>query len=294
MGLSIHPSMESQSSSTKLVYPYLVLLDSGLPDSPEIGQRYELEREEILIGSDPKSDIQLAPTVASFHHARLYFREGQWYLQNLLPTNDVCIDQVVVGIHSFKRDGEAFSVGRAIFSFMFGEGPWSRYHEDAEKRSDTDPLLYISNQRAFEKSFRSSISILSRKGGSIGLIMFDVDGFKMYNTQYGHLGGNTILKELVRRVSSRVREEELFARWGGDEFVLLMPGANLGQAKTSAERIRQLIESPFFLVDGNQVNITISMGVASTDHEVELEEFTRIANKNLFLAKKNGKNCVVG
>ncbi len=274
--------------------PYLVLLDSGLPESSESGRRYELTEDEILIGSSPHMNIELSSEVVAPAHARLYRREGQWFLQNLRKTNDVFVDGMVVGIHSLKRDGESFTLGKATFAFMQGQGPWSKYHEEAEQRSDTDPLLQIANRRAFEKAFKSAMSLLSRRGGSIALVMFDIDHFKNHNTEFGHLGADKILKELTWRVNSRIREEELFARWGGEEFVLLMRDTNHAQAITFAERLRQLVGQEPFIVKGRTTRVTISVGIASTEREMEIEELSEIANQFLHQAKQKGRDQVAG
>lgn len=281
-------------NATSAALPYLVVLDSGMPEAPDIGRRYALDPAGTLIGSGSDSHIQLPMDFSVSHHVRVYEREGQWYLHNLHRTNDVQVEHTVVGIHPLRRDGETFSIGKALFAFMLGTGPWSRYHEDAERRSDTDALLHIANRRAFEKGFRVAMSTLIRRGGSLALAMLDIDFFKRINTENGHLGADSVLKEFTRLVNTRVREEELFARWGGEEFVVLMPGASHKQCITSSERIRMLIEQHAFVVKGRRVPVTVSIGIASTDREIDLDTFTTQANDRLLLAKEQGRNRVLG
>lgn len=285
---SFVPTMDSA------IVPYLVLLDSGVPNHPDTGRKYPLDKGDLIIGSAAESDIQLRPEVVAPRHVRLYCRERYWYLQNLMQTNDVCVDNHVIGVHLLKKDGEAFSIGKAMFAFMLGQGPWSRYHEDAERRSDTDAFLHIANRRAFEKAFRSALSLLIRRGGSLSLIMLDIDFFKKLNTEHGHLGGDAILKQLALVIGKRVREEELFARWGGEEFVVLLPNTTHAQAMTFAERLRLAVEKNMFQVGDQSVSITLSIGVASTEREIALEAFVARANQQMHDAKNQGRNQVMG
>lgn len=273
--------------------PYLVLLYSGVHASPDTGRKFELREKGTRIGHAGDTDIQLEPSVVQPEHARVYARGASWYLENLTDRQDVIVDGMAVGVHMLQKDGETFSVGDAIFAFMKGTGPWSAYHEDAERRSDTDPLLRIPNRRAFERGLATQSALLGRQSGSFGLLMIDVDHFKQHNTRVGHLGGDAILKELARRMSAQMREEDLFARWGGEEFVVLLPRTTRPQTLTFAERLREVIAETPFVVRDMAFPVTVSIGAACALNQAAAEGIVEEANKKLLEAKASGRNCVV-
>lgn len=278
--------------------PYLVLLFSGLPESPEMGRRYDLAgKEEWILGSDLKDDIQLDSSVASRKHARLYLRDGNWYITNLSPTRETYSNQLLVSEHRL-RDGDLLTIGKSLFKFFSGVGPNAVYDEENYRSSTIDPLTGVYNRGFFDQSFVREYKRCHRQKQPLSLVMFDFDDFKQKNKQYGHPGGDEVLRQITRRVlSARVRIDEIFARFGGEEFVLILPRATKEQSQQIAEQICALVNSEPVYYKEHQIQITISVGVATLEPAqmklgLDEKELLRKTNFNMYQAKNSGKNRV--
>jgi diguanylate cyclase (GGDEF)-like protein len=126
--------------------------------------------------------------------------------------------------------------------------------------------------------------------------MMDIDHFKQVNDVHGHLTGDVVLKEIAQLVRVRVRREELFARFGGEEFVLVLPETDREGAVEAAEAIRRLVAEHSMTFEGQMIRVTVSLGVATFDKSEHKgpDDLIRTADKNLYQAKGNGRNRVHG
>jgi diguanylate cyclase (GGDEF)-like protein len=128
-------------------------------------------------------------------------------------------------------------------------------------------------------------------------VLFDIDWFKSINDDFGHLGGDAALRELAERIRrSSVRREDLFSRFGGEEFALVLVETGRDEALQVAERIRRTVEAQPFRFDDRSFHMTVSVGVACTrgDSEMTANQLVRLADDNLYRAKHAGRNRVVG
>src|SRR5262249_24773809 len=123
----------------------------------------------------------------------------------------------------------------------------------------------------------------------------DIDHFKAINDEFGHLGGDSVLRELAACVKAGIRKEELYARYGGEEFAVVLPETTLEGGAAVGERIRSLVEKPPFGYENGPVGVSISVGVASTAGEQPLtpHELIRLGDERLYQAKRDGRNRVV-
>jgi len=129
----------------------------------------------------------------------------------------------------------------------------------------------------------------------LSAIMVDLDHFKRINDNFGHLMGDFVLREFAKVISARIRREELFARYGGEEFCLLLPEMNVEKALRFGETLRGLIEEHPFVFEGNAVKMTASLGIAVVGEAMTRpEELLAAADENLYRAKNEGRNRVVG
>ncbi len=169
-----------------------------------------------------------------------------------------------------------------------------REREAAEERlkllATTDPLTGIFNRRHINSEARTLTAKVRRYHESLSLIMFDIDHFKQINDQYGHDAGDQVLIELVGIISEQIREIDMFARWGGEEFIILLPNTNAETALLLANRLRLLVETHSF---GEPKNLTISVGVTSYHPPESVDSFFKRADEALYEAKNTGRNCVV-
>ena len=156
-----------------------------------------------------------------------------------------------------------------------------------------DNLTNIYNRRYFFEISKKIIAIASREHNAVSLLMLDIDLFKQVNDNYGHQAGDFILVELVKELESIMRKGDVFARIGGEEFTVLLNNTDLEGAKVIAEKMRVTIESKVFNYNCTAIDITISIGVSELNTEnTSIEDLYKHADKQLYIAKKSGRNKV--
>ena len=155
--------------------------------------------------------------------------------------------------------------------------------------SITDPLTGIYNRAKCDEEINKWINLSQRYGNALSLIILDIDNFKSINDEHGHLVGDSVLKTIVVIIKKSIRNTDVFARWGGDEFVILLPNTDLRQAEKMAERMKTSICNSFF---EPAINITCSFGVATYEKDDTRQSFLQKADNLLFQAKTRGKNRV--
>jgi two-component system cell cycle response regulator len=160
----------------------------------------------------------------------------------------------------------------------------------------TDELTKLYNRRYFNSHLDGLLLQAEDQNKSISLLMIDIDHFKSINDTYGHDEGDSVLIEVAQRTRRYVRECDLVARLGGEEFVVVMPDARTGVGLQVAERLRQSIESrPVTLANGTDLTVTVSVGLASTRDQTGTTRalLLKAADEALYKAKRSGRNRVV-
>jgi two-component system, cell cycle response regulator len=160
----------------------------------------------------------------------------------------------------------------------------------------TDPLTGLYARRYGEAHLDELIERVNQDGASAAVLLFDIDNFKHVNDTHGHDAGDDVLRELAARTKHSVRSVDLAARWGGEEFVVVMPETDLANAAAVAERLRLAVANQPFTVraSGAKLNVTISIGVAAAiagrDHR---DRLLKRADDALYSAKSVGRNRVI-
>ncbi|HET9506781.1 MAG TPA: diguanylate cyclase [Gaiellaceae bacterium] len=169
----------------------------------------------------------------------------------------------------------------------------ARLHRIVEQQALVDVLTELANRRQAEEWLGAELSRAERLGGSVGLILADLDDFKAINDRHGHLAGDAVLRDVAEAFRETVREIDLPARWGGEEFAVVLPGADLEGAAQVAERLREAIaELRIRSAGGASLAVTASFGVASASGASSLAELLEGADDALYRAKRAGKNRV--
>ncbi len=173
--------------------------------------------------------------------------------------------------------------------------------EKLKKISLTDPLTGIGNRRHLEEQLQKTLSLIRRHNGALSCLFIDIDKFKLINDRLGHPAGDEVLKELARRIRGELRNDDIPARFGGEEFVLILPNAEKQDAKAIAERIRLAAASKAFALPEKEFcDVTISIGgytvsgIESGQSLADLSHFILSqADLALYEAKEKGRNRVI-
>lgn len=156
-----------------------------------------------------------------------------------------------------------------------------------------DELTHLLNRRALHDQAEAELSRATRDASSFSLILLDIDHFKSVNDRFGHAAGDAALRLVANTLTQQVRAYDAVGRWGGEEFLVLLPNTALVEARTAAERIREAIEAARLpLVSGGEVQLTASLGVVTRVGSASVQDLTHQADTALYRAKQAGRNRV--
>jgi diguanylate cyclase (GGDEF)-like protein len=152
----------------------------------------------------------------------------------------------------------------------------------------TDALTHLKNRRAFDRLLADEYARAQRSHGSLALLMVDVDHFKAYNDQYGHLAGDQALQAVAAAIKSQARAYDHVARYGGEEFAVILPDTQVADTRAVAERIRQAVQA----LQGLHRPVTVSVGAAMAEAQTNPTDLVNRADQALYQAKQAGRNRV--
>lgn len=187
-------------------------------------------------------------------------------------------------------DDSPDEIGRISRSFNQLLGIAERLLKEKDYLATTDPLMGINNRLRFAQVLHEESGRKRRAGTPMALVIFDIDHFKRINDTYGHDGGDEVLKALANLVSGDIRTSDFFARWGGEEFVLLLRDDDCDAAMTLAEKLRNQIANTDFPAVGK---VTCSFGVTAWKQDDTEANFVARADRALYAAKNGGRNQVI-
>ena len=194
------------------------------------------------------------------------------------------------------REGDKVSLGNVVFKFTFQDEDDTNYQMMLRIMAVKDGLTGIFNRRYFMGVLEKDFDYNRRNRPGLGIILFDIDHFKLVNDTHGFPAGDFILKNIASLVDYVARGYDVFARFGGEEFVVMMRSGTLESAVALAERVRAAIEDHVLEYTDAPLQITGSLGVAfwSGDNRfLSSEELVSAADEQLYKAKHAGRNCVL-
>ncbi|HEV7336628.1 MAG TPA: GGDEF domain-containing protein [Bosea sp. (in: a-proteobacteria)] len=198
-------------------------------------------------------------------------------------------DEIARLAHAFNEMAQAVGDNTGRLEAMVRERT-----EQLERLAQYDPLTSILNRRGFDHAFAREQNRARREGKPCGLMIVDLDRFKRVNDEYGHRGGDEVLVACVQRMSSVLRNYDACARWGGDEFILLISGCDAAALSAIAAKLgANLRDAPVPLADGRMVAVTASIGAVLVGEDESLSDATARADAALYEAKRNGRDGFV-
>ncbi len=263
---------------------------------PDLGHRATLEGRAFEIGRSQRCDLPIEQESVSRHHARVVYANGAHVVEDLGSTNGTFVrDKKIVGRAALAH-GDQIKIGLTILKYMAGDDLETTYHEEIYRLMTVDALTQAFNKRYFGETLEREHNRSVRYARALSLIAFDIDHFKAVNDAHGHVAGDQVLSGLAKAIRGKLREQDILARTGGEEFAVLMPEVALEGAKATAERIRQIAQAlEIDLGAGVVVRCTVSLGVAALGGEITTAaQLLASADASLYQAKRMGRNRVCG
>ena len=262
---------------------------------PDLGRRSPLERATFTIGRSSQSDLCIDQESVSRTHARILYRDGAHCIEDLGSTNGTHVNDVAVKSPVVLTHGMQIKVGSSILKFISGDHLETSYHEEIYRLMTTDALTQTWNRRYLNEALERELNRSARYDRPLSLITFDIDHFKKVNDAYGHVAGDAVLRHLAGAIKSKLRQQDVFARTGGEEFCILLPEVPLESARVIAEKIRAIAERTVTRYDGQDIRCTISLGIAAFDAaHGTIDLLYQAADARLYEAKNGGRNRCVG
>ena len=164
-------------------------------------------------------------------------------------------------------------------------------HQELREQAIRDPLTGLYNRRFIAEMLPREIARMDREQISLGVIILDIDFFKQINDTYGHPSGDKFLVEIARLLKNEMRSSDIVCRYGGEEFLLVLPGANIEMTERRAEEIRCHVGEMIVNYEGHSLKATISLGLAEfPDHGITSDELVMKADRAMYFSKQSGRN----
>lgn len=269
--------------------PALVVVYGG-----NLGKTYYLQQAEEIIGRGLSADIHLDEDSVSRRHARITVTHKETTVYDLESTNGVFVNGHRVQ-HAALKDGDRLHLGETVLKYLSGSNTESKFHENIYRLMTVDDLTQSFNRPYFQESLKREMSRALRYRRPLSLALLDIDQFKAINDTFGHPAGDAILKAFVALISRNIRQSDLLARYGGDEFAIILPEADRDSALRFCEKLRELIASNAFRFHQQTLAVTASIGLQSythTDGEKTVNQFVAAADGKLYEAKNTGRNRI--
>ncbi|MEM9188288.1 MAG: GGDEF domain-containing protein [Myxococcota bacterium] len=259
-----------------------------------VGEMHPVD-QALTVGRSQRVDLSIHDEGASRRHARLYTHGDVTYVEDLDSKNGTFVNGRRIKKPVPLRDGDKIQVGATfVLKFSLQDRLDEQFQRNLYEAAARDALTRAYNKKAFRDRLDQEWAYAERHDSPLTLILFDLDHFKQTNDTFGHAAGDYVLATVAKLVSGVVRQEDCFARVGGEEFAILCRGITKAQTFIVAERLRTSIAEYAFEYDGRPLLVTVSVGVAGAPApSIEsTQDLFQAADKALYRSKSNGRNQV--
>lgn len=273
-------------------HPFLINKIVSLNQNPPPLMVMAVRSKELILVGD--IDTHKKPVIRKSQRAFA----GNYKTKNCAIVPLVCQDRVVGVLNlADKMGGGIFSCEDIalieLFSQLVGASIGNiKLFEKIQRQATTDGLTGLANHKTFYEILEKELWRSRRYGGLISLIMIDIDNLKKINDTYGHRAGDKVIKEVSRKVKECIRQIDTPARYGGDEFAVILPNTSLTDAVVVAERMVDMVGRSEITWKKEQISLSISVGLGQCDADTHPEDITSRSDQALYRAKQEGKNTV--
>ena len=273
-------------------HPFVINKIVSLNQNPPSPMVMAVRSKELILAGD--IDTHKKPIIKKSQRA---FAEN-YKTKNCVIAPLICQDRVVGVLNlADKIEGDDFSRENIalieLFSQLVGASIGNiKLFEKIQRQATTDGLTGLVNHKTFYEILEKELWRSRRYGGQISLIMIDVDGLKKINDAYGHRAGDRVIREISRKIKECIRQIDTAARYGGDEFAVILPNTSLSDAVVVAERMVDAVASSPITWRREQIKLSISVGLGQYDADANPEDITSRSDQALYSAKQAGKNTV--
>lgn len=247
---------------------------------------------EVVLGRDPLCTVPLPSDDVSRRHARVAPDGEGHVVVDLGSTNGTWVNGREVEVARLAG-GDRIRVGAFVATYVAAGDAAGRHLEELARLARKDPLTGLANRRALDEELARAGARAARAGTPLAAVVLDIDRFKQVNDLHGHAVGDAVLAAVAGRAAAALRSGDLIARTGGEEFTVLLPGADLARAAEAAERIRAAVALEPVAAGGVALAVTVSLGCAELlPGEEGGRELLARADRKLYEAKHAGRNRV--
>ncbi len=237
-------------------------------------------------------------------HTKPVIRKSQRIFAENYKTNNcviaplICQDRVVGVLNlADKVEGDSFDSENIalieLFSHLVGASVGNiKLFEKIQRQATTDGLTGLANHKTFYELLEKELWRSRRYGGQISLIMVDIDNLKKINDVHGHRAGDKVIREVSRKIKECIRQIDTAARYGGDEFAVILPNTSLVAATVVAERMVEMVSNSPISLEKKHISPSISVGLGQYNADTNPEDITSRSDQALYMAKQEGKNTV--
>lgn len=259
------------------------------------GQMFRIPETGLLIGRAVSSGLKIVEEGVSRHHARIRHEGGAILVEDLASRNGTFVNGERLSDARTLEEGDKIQVGPlTVLRFAHHDEIDERFHQRLVASALRDPLTRLYNKRYLLDRLDSELRFARRHDSALSLLMIDVDHFKELNDTHGHLAGDAVLANLSAALQRAVRNEDIVARFGGEELAVVLRAVELEQAAALGERLRRLAEVTVCRYRALELRATISVGVAAFPmaRAETVEQLIEAADQALYRAKREGRNRV--
>jgi diguanylate cyclase (GGDEF)-like protein len=273
-------------------HPYLINKIVSLNQNPPTPMVISVRSKELILTSD--INMHKRPVIKKSQ--RIFSENYETVNCAVVPL--ICQDSVVGALNlADKIGGGSFTnediVIIELFSQLVGASLGNvKLFEKIQKQAVTDGLTGLANHRAFYETLERELWRLRRYGGKISMIMVDVDDLKKVNDTYGHRVGDSVLRAVSVGIKESIRQIDTAARYGGDEFGVILPNTLLEDAVVVAQRILDAVSHASIVYNGQMIPVSVSVGLGQYDSTSTPEDITSRSDEALYSAKQSGKNNI--